>query len=40
MLWALYVGLTVYALDALIYLNYQDWMPVALALRAAPQPAA
>jgi hypothetical protein len=29
MLWAFYVGLTVYALDALIYLNYQDWMPVA-----------
>ncbi|HEY4037319.1 MAG TPA: hypothetical protein VGM15_00740, partial [Burkholderiaceae bacterium] len=29
MLWAFYVGLAVYALDALIYLNYQDWMPVA-----------
>jgi hypothetical protein len=28
-LWAFYVGLGVYALDALIYLNYQDWMPVA-----------
>jgi hypothetical protein len=28
-LWAFYVGLAVYALDALIYLNYQDWMPVA-----------
>jgi len=28
-LWAFYVGLVVYSLDALIYLNVQDWMPVA-----------
>jgi hypothetical protein len=28
-LWAFYVGLAVYALDALIYVSFQDWMPVA-----------
>jgi ABC-type uncharacterized transport system permease subunit len=27
-LWAFYVGLVVYTLDALIYLYFQDWMPV------------
>ncbi len=28
-LWAFYVGLAVYALDALIYVSFKDWMPVA-----------
>jgi hypothetical protein len=28
-LWAFYVGLAVYTLDALIYLSFKDWMPVA-----------
>ena len=28
-LWAFYVGLAVYALDAFIYVSFQDWMPVA-----------
>lgn len=28
-LWAFYVGLAVYAIDTLIYLRVQDWMPVA-----------
>jgi hypothetical protein len=28
-LWAFYVGAAVYVLDGLIYLRYQDWMPVA-----------
>jgi hypothetical protein len=28
-LWAFYVGLAVYALDALIYVTVQQWMPVA-----------
>jgi len=28
-LWAFYVGLAVYTLDALIYLSLKDWMPVA-----------
>jgi hypothetical protein len=28
-LWAFYLGLAVYALDALIYVNVKDWMPVA-----------
>jgi hypothetical protein len=28
-LWAFYLGITVYAFDALIYLFVQDWMPVA-----------
>jgi hypothetical protein len=28
-LWVFYLGVTVYALDALIYVAYQDWMPVA-----------
>jgi hypothetical protein len=28
-LWAFYLGITLYALDALIYLILQDWMPVA-----------
>jgi hypothetical protein len=28
-LWAFYVGLAVYALDALIYVTVQEWMPVA-----------
>ncbi len=28
-LWAFYLGIIVYALDALIYLAFQDWMPVA-----------
>jgi hypothetical protein len=27
--WAFYLGLVVYALDALIYLRFQDWLPVA-----------
>ena len=27
--WAFYIGLGVYALDALIYVRLQDWMPVA-----------
>jgi hypothetical protein len=27
-LWAFYVGLAVYTLDALIYLSFKDWMPV------------
>jgi len=29
-LWAFYVGTAVYALDALVYVRFQDWMPVAL----------
>jgi len=29
-LWAFYLGTLVYALDALIYVRFQDWMPVAL----------
>jgi hypothetical protein len=28
-LWAFYLGVTVYVLDALIYAYVQDWMPVA-----------
>ncbi len=28
-LWAFYLGLAVYVLDALIYVYVQDWMPVA-----------
>ncbi len=28
-LWAFYLGLGVYALDALIYVRFEDWMPVA-----------
>jgi hypothetical protein len=28
-LWAFYVGLAVYVLDGLIYVYFQDWMPVA-----------
>ena len=28
-LWAFYVGIAVYTLDALIYLTFKDWMPVA-----------
>jgi len=28
-LWAFYLGGTVYALDALVYVRFQDWMPVA-----------
>jgi len=28
-LWAFYVGLVVYALDALIYVKFDDWLPVA-----------
>ncbi len=28
-LWAFYVGLVVYVLDALIYAFFEDWMPVA-----------
>jgi hypothetical protein len=28
-LWAFYVGLAVYTLDALIYVSFKDWMPVA-----------
>ena len=28
-LMAFYIGLAIYALDALIYVNFQDWMPVA-----------
>jgi len=28
-LWAFYLGVAVYALDALIYVGAQDWMPVA-----------
>jgi hypothetical protein len=27
-LWAFYAGLAVYAIDALIYLHFEDWMPV------------
>lgn len=27
--WAFYVGIAAYALDALVYVNIQDWMPVA-----------
>lgn len=27
--WAFYLGLAVYALDALIFVRFQDWMPVA-----------
>jgi len=27
--WAFYAGLAVYAIDALIYVRFQDWMPVA-----------
>ena len=27
--WAFYLGLVVYALDALLYIRLQDWMPVA-----------
>ena len=27
-LWAFYVGIGVYTLDALIYAGFQDWMPV------------
>lgn len=29
-LWAFYLGVVVYSLDALIYVLLQDWMPVAL----------
>ncbi|MFT3805450.1 hypothetical protein [Arenimonas sp.] len=28
-LWAFYLGIVVYAIDALIYLAFGDWMPVA-----------
>jgi len=28
-LWAFYIGLVVYVLDALIYAFFEDWMPVA-----------
>jgi len=28
-LWAFYAGLAVYAVDALIYARFEDWMPVA-----------
>ena len=28
-LWAFYLGLAVYAVDALIYVNFKAWMPVA-----------
>ncbi|WP_077034270.1 hypothetical protein [Pelomonas sp. KK5] len=28
-LWAFYAGLVVYALDALIFVKFEDWMPVA-----------
>jgi hypothetical protein len=28
-LWAFYLGIVVYALDALVYVSFQDWMPVA-----------
>ena len=34
-LWAFYLGLAVYALDALIYVLVQDWMSVAFHARAA-----
>lgn len=27
--WAFYAGLTVYLIDGLIYLHFEDWMPVA-----------
>lgn len=27
-LWAFYIGLAVYALDALIFVPFQDWMPI------------
>ena len=27
--WAFYVGLVLYVLDALIYVRFEDWMPVA-----------
>lgn len=27
-LWAFYLGLAVYVVDALIYLKFEDWMPV------------
>jgi hypothetical protein len=27
--WAFYLGLALYALDALVYISVQDWMPVA-----------
>ena len=28
-LWAFYAGLVIYVLDALIFLQFQDWMPIA-----------
>jgi hypothetical protein len=28
-LWAFYLGLAVYALDALVYVKFEDWTPVA-----------
>lgn len=28
-LWAFYLGIAVYAVDALVYVRFQDWMPVA-----------
>lgn len=34
-LWAFYLGLTVYVLDGLIYVFFQDWMPVAFHALAA-----
>ena len=34
-LWAFYLGLAVYALDALIYVLFQDWMSVAFHALAA-----
>jgi len=27
-LWAFYLGISAYALDALVYVGFQDWMPV------------
>ena len=34
-LWAFYLGLAVYILDGLIYVYFQDWMPVAFHALAA-----
>lgn len=34
-LWAFYLGLGVYIIDALIYLAFQDWMPVGFHVLAA-----